>query len=179
MWPVLLGDKVRFEGETQMRASDSGFTLIELMIVVTIISILATLSIPMLLRSRIAANEAAAIGSIRLICTAQVGYHASALRDDNNDGESDYGELTALGNPGGGTPAFIGPALASSAKQGYLFTVAVTPGGGGTPPSFQSWAMPASPGSTGVRQFYLNVDGVIRYTNDGTIPNANSIPINL
>ncbi len=161
-----------------MRASGSGFTLIELMIVVAIIGILAALSVPMLLRSRIAANEAAAIGSIRLLSTAQIGYHASALRDDNNDGESDYGELAALGNPGAGAPAFIGPALASSAKQGYQFTVTVAPGGGGTPPSFQAWAMPSSPGSTGVRQFYTNPDGVIRFTNDGTIPNSTSNPIN-
>ena len=161
-----------------MKASGSGFTLIELMIVVAIISIIAAMCVPMLQRSRIAANEAAAIGSIRLLSTAQVGYHASALRDDNNDGESDYGELAALGNPGGGTPAFIGPALASSAKQGYQFTIAVTPGGGGTPPSFQAWAMPSASGSTGVRQFYVNPDGVIRFTKDGTIPNSASSPIN-
>lgn len=161
-----------------MRASGSGFTLIELMIVVAIISIIATMSVPMFLRSRISANEAAAIGSVRLLSIAQVGYHAAALRDDNIDGESDYGELIALGNPGGGAPAFVGPALATGLKQGYLFTIAVVPGGGGTPPSFQAWAMPSSPGSTGVRQFYVNNDGVLRFTSDGTIPNPTSNPIN-
>lgn len=161
-----------------MRTSNPGFTLIELMIVVAIISIIVAMSIPMFLRSRMSANEAAAIGSIRLLSTAQIGYHASALRDDNSDGESDYGELTALGNPGGGTPAFIGPALASGMKQGYLFTIAVAPGGGGATPSYQAWGMPVSPANTGVRQFYVNNDGVIRFTSDGTIPNSTSNPIN-
>ena len=61
-----------------------GFSLIELLIVVAIILIIAAIAIPNLLRSRIAANEASAVGSLRTINTAEVTYAstypASALR---------------------------------------------------------------------------------------------------
>ena len=51
-----------------------GFSLIELLIVVAIILIIAAIAIPNLLRSRIAANEASAVGSIRTINTAEVTF---------------------------------------------------------------------------------------------------------
>ncbi len=51
-----------------------GFSLIELLIVVAIILIIAAIAIPNLLRSRIAANEASAVGSLRSINTAEVTY---------------------------------------------------------------------------------------------------------
>src|SRR5258707_71003 len=49
-----------------------GFSLIELLIVVAIILIIAAIAIPNLLRSRMAANEASAVGSLRTINTAEV-----------------------------------------------------------------------------------------------------------
>ena len=51
-----------------------GFSLIELLIVVAIILIIAAIAIPNLLRSRIAANEASAVGSIRAINAAEITY---------------------------------------------------------------------------------------------------------
>ena len=51
-----------------------GFSLIELLIVVAIILIIAAIAIPNLLRSRMAANEASAVGSLRTINTAEVTY---------------------------------------------------------------------------------------------------------
>src|SRR6266702_3508287 len=54
-----------------------GFSLIELLIVVAIILIIAAIAIPNLLRSRIAANESSAVGSMRSINTAQVTYASS------------------------------------------------------------------------------------------------------
>ena len=64
-----------------------GFSLIELLIVVAIILIIAAIAIPNLLRSRIAANESSAVGSIRSINTAQVTY------------ASTYPEATATDKP--------------------------------------------------------------------------------
>ena len=51
-----------------------GFSLIELLIVVAIILTIAAIAIPSLLRSRIAANEASAVASIRTITTAETAY---------------------------------------------------------------------------------------------------------
>jgi prepilin-type N-terminal cleavage/methylation domain-containing protein len=51
-----------------------GFSLIELLIVVAIILIIAAIAIPNLLRSKMAANESSAVGSMRTINTAEVSY---------------------------------------------------------------------------------------------------------
>jgi len=143
---------------------NSGFTLIELMIVVAIIAIIAAIAIPSLLQMKKSGNEASAISSMRTICTAEIAFQ-------NRTGE--YGTLEELGdedNP------FIDAVLASGNKSGYNFTVEVTPSTDTTEGSFTCVAVPESSGrfGTGVRQFYVDQTGVIRYTADGSEPDANS-----
>ena len=72
-----------------------GFTLIELMIVVAIIAVIAAIAIPNLMRSRMTANETSAVGSVRLISTAEAAFQSAATIPDLN-GLGMYGDLNNL-----------------------------------------------------------------------------------
>ncbi len=153
-----------------------GFSLIELLIVVAIILIIAAIAIPNLLRSRIAANEASAVGSLRTINTAEVTY-ASTFPD------AGFAQtLTALG-PATGTPTSAAAGLLDSVlgcpgggscnKSGYTFTVS-----GATDGSYyDATGKPQSLGQTGQRAFFTDASGVIRYNDGSTTPTATDNPL--
>ena len=147
-----------------------GFSLIELLIVVAIILIIAAIAIPNLLRSKMAANEASAVGSIRTINTAQVTYSSSW----------GTGYAAALANLGDGganpcvaaaaTACLIDGVLAGGTKSGYTFTSAGTLANAGVNNGFQVTATPAVVGTTGQRAFCSDQTGVIRFNTVGTVP---------
>jgi len=132
-----------------------GFSLIELLIVVAIILIIAAIAIPNLLRSRIAANEASAVGSIRTINTSEVTYASSYP----NVG---FATLDALGGAGGSATGagLLDAVLASGVKSGYVFAVTTS---GGTPATIYSVQGDPQNSQTGQRHFYSDQSGVIRY----------------
>lgn len=150
-----------------------GFSLIELLIVVAIILIIAAIAIPNLLRSRIAANESSAVGSIRTINTAQVTYSTTYPQQG----------FTTLANLGGtGTAALstnallIDQVLAGGTKSGYNFAAAAA---GGAPPVspnvlYTATGVPTVVGQTGQRGFFSDQSGVIRFTADGTAPTVSA-----
>ena len=154
------------------KRNNKGFSLIELLIVVAIILIIAAIAIPNLLRSRMAANEASAVGSLRTINTACVTYSSTY----------GVGFPTALSNLGTSGPAsstsadMIDNVLAGGVKSGYQFVYAFTPAVSGIVPAYQVNAAPLSPGQTGQRYFYSDQSGVIRF-NLSNAATVNDSPI--
>jgi len=136
--------------------SRHGFTLVEIMIVVAIISLLAAIAIPNLLRARHNANEAAAIAALRTISTACESFRSAQT-------PTAYpADLAALSLP---TPPYIdaglaGATMAATARQGYFFTYART-----NVNQYTCTANPAVSGTTGTRVFFVDESGVIRLTN--------------
>jgi len=136
-----------------------GFTLLELMIVVTLILIIAAIAVPCLVDSKISANEASAVGSIRAIGTAEVSYQAAY-----------GGYANSLRHLGGAEPCtkssetacLLDQSLAGGAKSGYRFVAVGGNPSGGENTSYLTAAAPEVFDRTGKRLFCSTDKGVIR-----------------
>ena len=125
------------------------------------ILIIAAIAIPNLLRSRMAANEASAVGSLRTLNTACEAY-ATEYR-------SFPPSLRNLGpgpQPSANAADLIVDALASGQKTGYLFTYEPGPNQDRAIISYEVHADPITPGTTGVRHFFTDQTGIIRVRMD-------------
>jgi type IV pilus assembly protein PilA len=144
-----------------MRNKQKGFSLIELLIVVAIILIIAAIAIPNLLRSKMASNEASAVGSLRSLNTSCVTFSNTY---GGFPAAMSYlgGEGTANG-PTSTTAELIDNVLQSGIKSGYTFSFSAgTPDSSGNIDGYTINAAPITPGVTGIRYFYTDQTGVIR-----------------
>ena len=126
------------------RRPDSGFSLVELLVVVSIILVILAVALPRMKEARLNAAETIVVRELQTIAQSQVQY------------QSQFGKyastLAELGPPQSGTPgsqaaSLIPASLASGEKDGYVFAEALTPIG---------YAVNANPkvfGGTGRRTF--------------------------
>ena len=156
-----------------MQDKQKGFSLIELLIVVAIILIIASIAIPNLLAARRQTNETAAVGAIRAINTAQISYNSAYPA-------AGYAStLAALGGtscapPSSASACLIDSQTASGTKSGYTITLS---GATATPnPTYQVIASPTTPNQTGVRYFCSFSDGVPRVSTSAITACDNSVP---
>ncbi|HET9477693.1 MAG TPA: prepilin-type N-terminal cleavage/methylation domain-containing protein [Pyrinomonadaceae bacterium] len=142
----------------QSKRNNQGFSLIELLIVISVIVIIAAIGVPSLLSARRAANEGSAQSSLRTIHSAQATYQQTS-------GLGNFGSLNELLNA-----RLIDPALGAGQKSGYIFVVTETDLVAGTSPArFKVTANPqvtSGASQSGTRKFGTREDGVMHGQTD-------------
>jgi prepilin-type N-terminal cleavage/methylation domain-containing protein len=147
----------------------NGFSLIELMLVVSLVGILASIAAPPLTRARALALETSTIGSLKTLAKAQAIYATAC-------GSGFYAPTVAtLGVPGSGTRAFIGPEFTTNStnREGYNISFSAGPvvakapatcngiAAGKTVQTFFFGADPLATAQTGTRHFGMNQGGTV------------------
>ncbi len=133
-----------------------GFTLVEIMIVVAIVIVLVTLSIPNILSSRRVANEGAAIANLRTVNNSCQLY--------NINQETFPATLESL------SPDYLEPDLASGRKQGYQYAYILV--------DQDHFTVNANPASTGLLQgkyYFMDESGVIRWNSSAPAGSGDEI----
>ncbi len=133
------------------RYRKSGFTLVEIMIVVAIIALIAAIAIPNMLRARVNANEASGIASVRTLVSSLESFRA------NQTPVTYPPDLPTLASA---NPPYIDGVLGAGTKQGYSFAYTRVNAN-----QYTLTADPQTPNITGVRGFFANETGVIRVAN--------------
>src|SRR6266404_3680298 len=127
-------------------------------VLIPVVLIIAAIAIPNLLRARISANEASAVGGVRTLNTALVSYQAQ------------YGHypetMGALASNGNTTPSetgamLIDDVLAKGERSGYRFVYEHVAPGEGQPESYSVIARPLVQNQSGVRSFFSDETGII------------------
>lgn len=177
------------------RSRQNGFTIIELLIAIAVISIVASIAVPNYFASRLSANEAAVIATMRQISASQLIFRSTNVLDLDGNAQSEFGYLGEMSGiqPLRGTsskmlPPILNPAFGfitdhgSTTRNGYLFRLYLPNSAGeGLPelpanlndidPSnsalyYTCIAWPSAYGRTGQRSFFVCQTGDILTTID-------------
>lgn len=159
------------------RGREAGFTLVDMLFVIAIIGLLASMAIPGLMRARGAAQVSSALGTLRVVNSAELTYAISC-------GLGFYSpDFPNLGIPPPGNPvAFLPPELSSGFtfdRSGFIFSLAGTPlsgapatcnglAAGAAAPGYAAVADPIDPGGSVGKYFGTNADGLI-YQDNSTL----------
>jgi type II secretory pathway pseudopilin PulG len=123
-------------------------TLVELLLVITVIAIVIALAMPSFVASRKSANESAVVSSLRTVSSGQAVYSNRFGRFGTLD------ELVATG--------IVDETFQNTNRRGYVFANSIA-----DPDSWSLNASPQSPGSSGDRYFFIDETGVIRFSYAG------------
>jgi type IV pilus assembly protein PilA len=147
------------------RSSEAGFTLMELLIVISIMLILMLIAIPNYLHLTRDANQTSAIQSLRAIQEAEVQYHTDYPQDGYACALSALGGNSKAGNPTPQASQLLPNDLTSGSKSGYLFSIGnctkTTVNNHDMFTSYEATAVPQAVGKTGQNGYCLDMNGEI------------------
>ncbi|MGA8111136.1 MAG: prepilin-type N-terminal cleavage/methylation domain-containing protein [Acidobacteriaceae bacterium] len=152
--------------EKRTRPSDAGFTLMELLIVISIMLILMLIAIPNMLNLTATANETSALQSLRTIHEAEIQYETTYPGNGFACSLAELGGNASSGPPSAQAAQLLQPDLASGNKSGYTFNLTnctkTTVNNQDMYTSFEATAVPEAVGKTGHNGFCLDMSGEIK-----------------
>ena len=153
--------------ESCSRHCESGFTLMELLIVMAVILILMLVAIPSMLNVTIQAHETSALASLRAIQAAEVQYQTNFPANGFACSLGALGGSASAGPPTALAAQMLQSTLAQGQKDGYSFAITNCTKTTGTNnqdmfTSYEVTAVPQTVGRTGHRGFCMDMSGEVK-----------------